>query len=46
MAGDDPRSLEARPGKTPVLDAADWRYLAYHLGAQLVHSVIVAGELG
>jgi imidazolonepropionase len=29
-----------------LLDAPDWRYLAYHLGAQLVHSVIVAGELG
>jgi imidazolonepropionase len=29
-----------------LLDASDWRYLAYHLGGQLVHSVIVAGELG
>ena len=25
-----------------LLDAPDWRYLAYHLGGQLVHSVVVA----
>jgi len=29
-----------------LLDAPDWRYLAYHLGGQLVHSVVVARELG
>jgi imidazolonepropionase len=29
-----------------LLDAPDWRYLAYHLGADLVKQVIVAGELG
>jgi len=29
-----------------LLDAPDWRYLAYHLGGDLVARVIVAGELG
>jgi imidazolonepropionase len=29
-----------------LLDAPDWRYLAYHLGGDLVTQVIVAGELG
>ena len=28
-----------------LLDAPDWRYLAYHLGGRIVHQVIVAGEL-
>ena len=28
-----------------LLDAPDWRYLAYHLGGDLVAQVIVAGEL-
>jgi imidazolonepropionase len=28
-----------------LLDAPDWRYLAYHLGGDLVHSVIRAGEV-
>jgi imidazolonepropionase len=28
-----------------LLDAPDWRYLAYHLGADLIGEVIVAGEL-
>jgi imidazolonepropionase len=28
-----------------LLDAPDWRYLAYHLGGNLVTQVIVAGEL-
>jgi len=28
-----------------LLDAPDWRYLAYHLGASLVAKTIVAGEL-
>ena len=28
-----------------LLDAPDWRYLAYHLGGPVVHSVVVAGEL-
>jgi imidazolonepropionase len=27
-----------------LLDAPDWRYLAYHLGGQLVSDVIVGGE--
>ena len=27
-----------------LLDAPDWRYLAYHLGGQLVSKVIVGGE--
>jgi imidazolonepropionase len=29
-----------------LLDAPDWRYLAYHLGGDLVAQTIVAGELG
>ena len=28
-----------------LLDAPDWRYLAYHLGGQLVARLVVAGEL-
>jgi hypothetical protein len=27
-----------------LLDAPDWRYLAYHLGGDLVAGVVVAGE--
>ena len=27
-----------------LLDAPDWRYLAYHLAGNVVHTVIVAGE--
>ncbi|HEX7527078.1 MAG TPA: imidazolonepropionase [Gaiellaceae bacterium] len=29
-----------------LLDAPDWRYLAYHLGGRLVGEVVLAGELG
>ncbi len=29
-----------------LLDAPDWRYLAYHLGGDVVSGAIVAGELG
>jgi imidazolonepropionase len=29
-----------------LLDAPDWRYLAYHLGGELVARILVAGELG
>jgi imidazolonepropionase len=29
-----------------LLDAPDWRYLAYHLGGLLVSQVVLAGELG
>jgi imidazolonepropionase len=28
-----------------LLDAPDWRYLAYHLGGRLVSEVVLAGEL-
>jgi imidazolonepropionase len=28
-----------------LLDAPDWRYLAYHLGGRIVAQVVVAGEL-
>jgi imidazolonepropionase len=28
-----------------LLDAPDWRYLAYHLGGRLVDEVVLAGEL-
>jgi imidazolonepropionase len=29
-----------------LLDAPDWRYLAYHLGGDLVARIVVSGELG
>jgi imidazolonepropionase len=29
-----------------LLDAPDWRYLAYHVGGEVVDEVVVAGELG
>jgi imidazolonepropionase len=28
-----------------LLDAPDWRYLAYHLGGRVVARVVVGGEL-
>jgi imidazolonepropionase len=28
-----------------LLDAPDWRYLAYHLGGDLVHTVIRDGRI-
>ena len=28
-----------------LLDAPDWRYLAYHLGGPVVRAVVVGGEL-
>jgi imidazolonepropionase len=28
-----------------LLAAEDWRHLAYHLGGQLVHTVVVGGEI-
>jgi imidazolonepropionase len=28
-----------------LLDAPDWRYLAYHLGGEVVGAVVVAGTL-
>ena len=31
-------------GDVVLLDAPDWRHLAYHLGGELVHTVIVRGE--
>jgi imidazolonepropionase len=32
-------------GDAVLLDAPDWRYVAYHLGGDIVHTVIVAGEV-
>ena len=32
-------------GDVVLLDATDWRYLAYHLGGDVVHSVIRKGEV-
>ena len=29
-----------------LLDAPDWRYLAYHLGGRVVARTVVGGELG
>lgn len=29
-----------------LLDAPDWRHLAYHLGGEIVERVVIAGELG
>jgi imidazolonepropionase len=47
-----PPTCSAAPTGSPgyradvvLLDAPDWRYLAYHLGGDLVSEVIVAGEL-
>jgi imidazolonepropionase len=31
-------------GDVVLLDAPDWRHLAYHLGGELVHTVVVRGE--
>ncbi|MGH3129580.1 MAG: amidohydrolase family protein, partial [Gaiellaceae bacterium] len=28
-----------------LLDAPDWRYLAYHLGGDLVHGVVLGGRI-
>jgi imidazolonepropionase len=28
-----------------VIDAPDWRYLSYHLGGDLIHTVVVGGEV-
>jgi hypothetical protein len=28
-----------------LLDATDWRYLAYHLGGDLVHTVVERGAV-
>jgi imidazolonepropionase len=28
-----------------LLDAADWRHLAYHLGGDVVHTVVVDGRI-
>ena len=28
-----------------LLDVPDWRYLAYHLGGELVHTVVLAGDV-
>jgi hypothetical protein len=33
------------PELVVLLDAPDWRYLAYHLGGPIVQRVVVAGEL-
>ena len=48
-SGDGQEALSRCEQKMPdvvLLDAPDWRYLAYHLGGDLVKQVIVAGELG
>ena len=28
-----------------LIDATDWRYLAYHLGGDLVHTVVEGGRV-
>jgi imidazolonepropionase len=32
-------------GDLVLLDAPDWRYLAYHLGGEVVRAVVVRGEV-
>jgi imidazolonepropionase len=39
------RLASGRDADVVLLDAEDWRYLAYHLGAQAVHTVIAGGEI-
>ena len=51
LALPDGRTTAARVTDTGyvLLDAPDWRYLAYHLGGPIVADVVVAGaraELG
>ena len=38
------RIAPGRAADVVLLDAPDWRYLAYHLGGDLVHTVLVRGE--
>ena len=42
------RSAGSRPGCAPTscsLDAPDWRHLAYHLGGDVVHTVVSEGRV-
>ena len=43
-ADDVGRLAPGYAGDVVLLDAPDWRHLAYHLGGELVHTVIVRGE--
>jgi imidazolonepropionase len=43
-AGDVGRLAPGYRGDVVLLDAPDWRYLAYHLDGDIVHTVIVGGE--
>ena len=48
IAGDDPRSLEARPGKTPVLDGVispgEWDDATMFLGVEGCEGVCQVGD--
>ena len=39
------RLAPGRRADVVLLDAPDWRYLAYHLGGRIVHRTVIAGEL-
>jgi imidazolonepropionase len=44
-AGDVGRIAPGHRADLVLLDAPDWRYLAYHLGGDLVHTVIRDGQI-
>jgi imidazolonepropionase len=43
-AGEVGRLAPGYAADVVLLDAPDWRHLAYHLGGELVHTVVVRGE--
>jgi imidazolonepropionase len=43
-AGDVGRLAPGYLADVVLLDAPDWRYLAYHVGGDIVHTVVVQGE--
>jgi imidazolonepropionase len=45
LAGEVGRIAHGRRANLVLLDAPDWRYLSYHLGADLVAAVIEGGEV-
>ena len=45
LAGRKGRLASGYDADIVLLDAADWRYLAYHLGGDLVHTVVEEGAV-